>query len=44
MKALDLAAYIVNLCIEEGNPVSNQNGLGNREIISDKLIEETALS
>ena len=23
MKALDLAAYIVNLCIEEGNPVSN---------------------
>ena len=23
MKALDLAAYIVNLCIEKGNPVSN---------------------
>lgn len=23
MKALDVAAYIVNLCIEKGNPVSN---------------------
>lgn len=23
MKALDVVAYIVNLCIEKGNPVSN---------------------
>lgn len=23
MKALDVAAYIINLCIDEGNPVSN---------------------